>query len=100
PAPGDLTPYPTRTFFQSAVVAEGARLQEIGAVVLARSRCRCRRRGRRGWGGDLAGCRDLVFDRRRCAFAQARDQVAKAVGTRLRSEEHTSELQSRENLVC
>src|SRR5215475_13202709 len=44
--------------------------------------------------GDVAGCRLL------CRRGGADQPQAQAQGQRDRSEEHTSELQSRENLVC
>src|SRR5690606_27536176 len=52
--------------------------------------------GQRPGFGGRGGLQAVVF----CGQALGGRSVARAVGIRDRSEEHTSELQSRENLVC
>src|SRR5690606_39656840 len=85
-------PSPCTTLFRSDLLARAPSLDWLKPYV----------RGRSTWNLMLA-----VPRARAGASASADDTVAgelrlrsNLVGTRLRSEEHTSELQSRENLVC
>src|SRR3712207_7486216 len=60
----------------------------------------CRRRGVHGAGGEQRHSAHLPGDDRRGADAARRPAAAGAAARRPRSEEHTSELQSRQYLVC
>src|SRR5207302_9747767 len=73
----DLHSFPTRTLFRSQIVWSQRLLSEVA-------------------GGELPRC-DLA----QCRWLRAAARVLLGVRAAwVRSEEHTSELQSRENLVC
>src|SRR5690606_40539758 len=86
-APPTSTLFPYTTLFRSQPLGT-ARADSILAV--ARIRCHCA--GDRVVEAEVEGLELVALDRRVLLDRELRD--------RLRSEEHTSELQSRENLVC
>src|SRR2546429_4843531 len=50
--------------------------------------------------GEVRVIIELRFREQRCAVAERAEEVASIIDTDCRSEEHTSELQSRLHLVC
>src|SRR5690606_40014254 len=94
PRPPISTLFPYTTLFRSGDARSAARHQEV----LVQSRCRFDRTIDR-W-SEARG--DRTEGHRRVEHVVVEGEVAagNASDATLRSEEHTSELQSRENLVC
>src|SRR5690606_40405895 len=90
---------PTRVLLADVVEAQDGHGREYRRTGLRRTGARCRVSAADGGAGDArAGTRSPLV----LALRRARHQLAQACADarEQRSEEHTSELQSRENLVC
>src|SRR2546430_7365602 len=88
PPRSPLFPYPT--LFRSEIVAAGEALREGDTLLLVEHGPRRVHHLEHGAGADRRGGRRV----------RIQDGRGHAVRARVRSEEHTSELQSQSNLVC
>src|SRR5690606_41417175 len=91
-------PFPYTTLFRSGLLEHAAH-RRGGRLGIDRGRQAHAELERRAWAQDIAG---LVGQRQAGGTDHRQRRTPGAIEDRLdrRSEEHTSELQSRENLVC
>src|SRR5690606_41981807 len=95
--PPTSTPVPYTTLFRSPDPVHRAASWTVGDVIGAQAR-RVPDRIAVDDGRRSLSYREL--DERACRLANCLRGLGVGHGSRIRSEEHTSELQSRENLVC